>query len=105
MALNSVYCKSQSYFFFCHYHILCFAYITQPRHHSVYFNPFSFLDIKADEQRACTLPETIAPVPQEIDPTKENSILFTYSVRWEVRHTRVFITSVCDSCVCVWLYK
>ncbi|KAI2649868.1 Transmembrane 9 superfamily member 4 [Labeo rohita] len=40
-------------------------------------------DIKADEQNTCTLPETVAPVPQEIDPTKENSILFTYSVHWE----------------------
>lgn len=42
-------------------------------------------DIKADERGTCTLPETVAPVPQEIDPSKENSILFTYSVRWEVR--------------------
>uniref|UniRef100_A0A673GC22 Transmembrane 9 superfamily member n=1 Tax=Sinocyclocheilus rhinocerous TaxID=307959 RepID=A0A673GC22_9TELE len=40
-------------------------------------------DIKADERNTCTLPETVAPVPQEIDPTKENSILFTYSVHWE----------------------
>uniref|UniRef100_A0A672M6L9 Transmembrane 9 superfamily member n=1 Tax=Sinocyclocheilus grahami TaxID=75366 RepID=A0A672M6L9_SINGR len=40
-------------------------------------------DIKADERNTCTLPETVAPVPQEIDPTKENRILFTYSVHWE----------------------
>uniref|UniRef100_A0A672RIE1 Transmembrane 9 superfamily member n=1 Tax=Sinocyclocheilus grahami TaxID=75366 RepID=A0A672RIE1_SINGR len=40
-------------------------------------------DIKSDERNTCTLPETVAPVPQEIDPTKENRILFTYSVHWE----------------------
>ncbi|KTG40331.1 hypothetical protein cypCar_00005290 [Cyprinus carpio] len=40
-------------------------------------------NIKADERNTCTLPETVAPIPQEIDPTKENRILFTYSVHWE----------------------
>ncbi|XP_016417510.1 transmembrane 9 superfamily member 4-like [Sinocyclocheilus rhinocerous] len=57
---------------------------------SVYLLPFCLfflhscvLDIKADERNTCTLPETVAPVPQEIDPTKENRIFFTYSVHWE----------------------
>lgn len=40
-------------------------------------------DIKADERNTCTIPEMVAHVPQEIDPTKESSILLTYSVHWE----------------------
>lgn len=33
---------------------------------------------------SCTLPEASGAAPQEIDPTKENQVLFTYSVHWEV---------------------
>ncbi|XP_015281663.1 PREDICTED: transmembrane 9 superfamily member 4 isoform X1 [Gekko japonicus] len=40
-------------------------------------------DLKAEENGACTLPEAATSAPQEIDPTKENKLLFTYSVRWE----------------------
>lgn len=44
-----------------------------------------FLDLKAMEnERTCTLPEASGSAPQEIDPTKENEVLFTYSVHWEV---------------------
>ncbi|TRY83645.1 hypothetical protein DNTS_017539 [Danionella cerebrum] len=45
-------------------------------------------DIKADERGTCTLPETVAPVPQEIDASKENSILFTYSVHWQISEVK-----------------
>ncbi|KAH0619321.1 hypothetical protein JD844_019316 [Phrynosoma platyrhinos] len=40
-------------------------------------------DLKADEKGVCILPEATNSAPQEIDPTKENELLFTYSVRWE----------------------
>ncbi|NXX66926.1 TM9S4 protein, partial [Spizella passerina] len=40
-------------------------------------------DLKADEKSMCTLPEATGSAPQEIDPTKENQLLFTYSVHWE----------------------
>ncbi|XP_043566435.1 transmembrane 9 superfamily member 4 isoform X1 [Chiloscyllium plagiosum] len=40
-------------------------------------------DLKADEQGNCILPEAAGSLPQEIDPNKENDVLFTYSVRWE----------------------
>lgn len=45
----------------------------------------SLTDLKADEKSMCTLPEATGSAPQEIDPTKENQLLFTYSVHWEVR--------------------
>lgn len=42
-------------------------------------------DLKAaGTDEACTLPEASGSAPQEIDPAKENDVLFTYSVRWEV---------------------
>lgn len=45
----------------------------------------SFPDLKAVEKdRTCTLPEASGSAPQEIDPNKENEVLFTYSVHWEV---------------------
>ncbi|MGH0176477.1 UNVERIFIED_CONTAM: hypothetical protein FKN15_077776 [Acipenser sinensis] len=40
-------------------------------------------NLKADNKGLCTLPEASGSVPQEIDPTKENQVLFTYSVHWE----------------------
>ncbi|XP_067163859.1 transmembrane 9 superfamily member 4 isoform X2 [Apteryx mantelli] len=40
-------------------------------------------DLKADEKGMCTLPEATGSAPQEIDPSKENQMLFTYSVHWE----------------------
>ncbi|XP_064420685.1 transmembrane 9 superfamily member 4 isoform X3 [Latimeria chalumnae] len=40
-------------------------------------------DLKADKNGACTLPEPPSFSPQEIDATKENEVLFTYSVHWE----------------------
>ncbi|NXU58552.1 TM9S4 protein, partial [Turnix velox] len=40
-------------------------------------------DLKADEKSMCTLPEATGSAPQEIDPSKENQLLFTYSVHWE----------------------
>ncbi|TNN39968.1 Transmembrane 9 superfamily member 4 [Liparis tanakae] len=41
-------------------------------------------DLKAVEKdRTCTLPEASGSAPQEIDPTRENEVLFTYSVHWE----------------------
>lgn len=46
---------------------------------------FSLPDLKADEKSICTLPESTGSAPQEIDPSKENQLLFTYSVHWEVR--------------------
>lgn len=45
----------------------------------------SLADIKADEKSSCTLPEGTSSSPQEIDPSKENQLYFTYSVHWEVR--------------------
>lgn len=42
-------------------------------------------DLKAaGTYEACTLPEASGSAPQEIDPTRENDVLFTYSVHWEV---------------------
>lgn len=42
-------------------------------------------DLKAVvADNSCTLPEASSSAPQEIDPTKENQVLFTYSVHWEV---------------------
>ena len=46
---------------------------------------FLCLDLKADGKGACTLPEAGGSAPQEIDPSQENDVLFTYSVHWEVR--------------------
>lgn len=64
------------------------------------------LDIKADDRNTCTLPEMVAPVPQEIDPTKENRILFTYSVHWEVRHVAASIkNTACALLILVRLIK
>uniref|UniRef100_G3SMU9 Transmembrane 9 superfamily member n=2 Tax=Elephantidae TaxID=9780 RepID=G3SMU9_LOXAF len=40
-------------------------------------------DLKTDEKSSCTLPEGTNSSPQEIDPTKENQLFFTYSVHWE----------------------
>ncbi|XP_003976709.2 transmembrane 9 superfamily member 4, partial [Takifugu rubripes] len=41
-------------------------------------------DLKAVvTDNTCTLPEASGAAPQEIDPTKENQVLFTYSVHWE----------------------
>ncbi|XP_028849087.1 transmembrane 9 superfamily member 4 isoform X2 [Denticeps clupeoides] len=40
-------------------------------------------DLKADDKGSCTLPETSGFVAQDIDPSKHNSLLFTYSVHWE----------------------
>ena len=40
-------------------------------------------DLKPVE-RACTLPEASGSAPQEIDPSRENEVLFTYSVDWKV---------------------
>ncbi|XP_008401729.1 transmembrane 9 superfamily member 4-like [Poecilia reticulata] len=41
-------------------------------------------DLKAVEtEKTCTLPEASGSVLQEIDPTKDNEILFTYSVTWK----------------------
>lgn len=45
----------------------------------------SLSDLKAVEtDKSCTLPDASGSAPQEIDPAKENDVLFTYSVRWEV---------------------
>lgn len=40
-------------------------------------------DLKTDEKSSCILPEGTNSSPQEIDPTKENQLYFTYSVHWE----------------------
>ncbi|KAG2461548.1 TM9S4 protein, partial [Polypterus senegalus] len=40
-------------------------------------------DLKVDDKGLCSLPEASSSSPQEIDPTKEHEVLFTYSVRWE----------------------
>uniref|UniRef100_A0A3P8Y9N1 Transmembrane 9 superfamily member n=1 Tax=Esox lucius TaxID=8010 RepID=A0A3P8Y9N1_ESOLU len=40
-------------------------------------------DLKADDKGACILPEASGSAPQEIDPSKENQVLFSYSVHWE----------------------
>jgi len=46
---------------------------------------FKFSDLKAAATgTTCTLPEASGSAPQEIDPAKENEVLFTYSVQWEV---------------------
>ncbi|KAG7264982.1 hypothetical protein CRUP_017813 [Coryphaenoides rupestris] len=39
-------------------------------------------DLKPVE-KACTLPEASGSAPQEIDPSRENEVLFTYSVDWK----------------------
>lgn len=45
-------------------------------------------DLKAVENdKTCTLPEASGSAPQEIDPNKENEVLFTYSVHWEVSNS------------------
>lgn len=42
-------------------------------------------DLKAAEsEKTCTLPDASGSAPQEIDPAKENEVLFTYSVHWKV---------------------
>uniref|UniRef100_A0A3P8NY85 Transmembrane 9 superfamily member n=1 Tax=Astatotilapia calliptera TaxID=8154 RepID=A0A3P8NY85_ASTCA len=41
-------------------------------------------DLKpAEALKTCTLPEPSGSAAQDIDPTKENEVLFTYSVHWE----------------------
>ncbi|CDQ99856.1 unnamed protein product, partial [Oncorhynchus mykiss] len=40
-------------------------------------------DLKVADKGSCTLPEATNSAPQEIDPSKDNEVLFTYSVRWE----------------------
>ncbi|XP_026547338.1 transmembrane 9 superfamily member 4-like, partial [Notechis scutatus] len=40
-------------------------------------------DMKVDEKGVCVLPEAASASAQEIDPTKPNELLFTYSVHWE----------------------
>uniref|UniRef100_A0A673BG51 Transmembrane 9 superfamily member n=1 Tax=Sphaeramia orbicularis TaxID=375764 RepID=A0A673BG51_9TELE len=41
-------------------------------------------DLKpVEEDKMCTLPEASGSAPQEIDPSKENEVLFTYSVSWK----------------------
>uniref|UniRef100_A0A3Q4N3Q0 Transmembrane 9 superfamily member n=1 Tax=Neolamprologus brichardi TaxID=32507 RepID=A0A3Q4N3Q0_NEOBR len=41
-------------------------------------------DLKpAEALKTCTLPEASGSAAQEIDPTRENEVLFTYSVHWE----------------------
>ncbi|KAJ8265250.1 hypothetical protein COCON_G00143490 [Conger conger] len=40
-------------------------------------------DLKANEKGLCDLPDASASAPQEIDPSKENDVLFTYSVHWK----------------------
>ncbi len=59
----------------------------------LFFLDSRVLDIKADERNTCTIPEMVAHVPQEIDPTKESSFLLTYSVHWEVRHVVASVTN------------
>uniref|UniRef100_A0A8C7D9N7 Transmembrane 9 superfamily member n=1 Tax=Oncorhynchus kisutch TaxID=8019 RepID=A0A8C7D9N7_ONCKI len=63
-----------------------------PVKYSVFlFSPFSMLilctdpsaDLKVADKGSCTLPEATNSAPQEIDPSKHNEVLFTYSVRWE----------------------
>lgn len=45
----------------------------------------SLSDLKAVEKdKTCTLPEASGSAAQEIDPSRENEVLFTYSVHWEV---------------------
>lgn len=39
-------------------------------------------DLKTDDKGGCSMPEPPFPA-QEIDPTKENKVLFSYSVHWE----------------------
>lgn len=56
----------------------------------------SFSDLKAEEiTKTCTLPDASGSAPQEIDPTKENEVLFTYSVQWKV--SNYCIDSACLS--------
>ncbi|KAM9296574.1 transmembrane 9 superfamily member 4 [Gastrophryne carolinensis] len=40
-------------------------------------------DLKGTEEGGCTVPESSNSAPQEIDPNKENKLLFTYSVHWQ----------------------
>uniref|UniRef100_A0A8C5Q0B2 Transmembrane 9 superfamily member n=1 Tax=Leptobrachium leishanense TaxID=445787 RepID=A0A8C5Q0B2_9ANUR len=40
-------------------------------------------DLKGNADGSCTVPESSNSVPQEIDPSKENKLLFTYSVQWK----------------------
>lgn len=53
----------------------------------VHVSSFVFIhsDLKASEtDKTCTLPEVSGSAPLEIDPKKENEVLFTYSVHWMV---------------------
>lgn len=49
-------------------------------------------DLKAADKGACALPEATNSAPQEIDPSKDNEVLFTYSVHWEVSGTALLFT-------------
>ncbi|KPP66121.1 transmembrane 9 superfamily member 4-like [Scleropages formosus] len=40
-------------------------------------------ELKPDNKGSCILPDASGSAPLEIDPTKENEVLFTYSVHWE----------------------
>lgn len=46
---------------------------------------FKCSDLKAAEtDKTCTLPDVSGSAPLEIDPKRENEVLFTYSVHWMV---------------------
>ncbi|XP_015252315.1 PREDICTED: transmembrane 9 superfamily member 4 [Cyprinodon variegatus] len=48
-------------------------------------------DLKAAEtSKTCTLPEASVSAPQEIDPSRDNEVLFTYSVTWKVSSRKRF---------------
>ncbi|XP_053571896.1 transmembrane 9 superfamily member 4 [Bombina bombina] len=40
-------------------------------------------DLKGGDDKSCNIPESANSAPQVIDPTKENKLLFTYSVQWK----------------------
>ncbi|XP_073436824.1 transmembrane 9 superfamily member 4 isoform X1 [Dendrobates tinctorius] len=40
-------------------------------------------DLKGTQDGSCTVPEGSNSAPQEIEPSKENKLLFTYSVHWQ----------------------
>ncbi|CAJ0943548.1 unnamed protein product [Ranitomeya imitator] len=40
-------------------------------------------DLKGTPDRSCTVPEGSNSAPQEIEPSKDNKLLFTYSVHWQ----------------------
>uniref|UniRef100_A0A8D2P605 Transmembrane 9 superfamily member n=1 Tax=Zosterops lateralis melanops TaxID=1220523 RepID=A0A8D2P605_ZOSLA len=69
--------------FYLHNHLSFILYYHREDVEESQEHTYRVVHLKADEKSMCTLPEATGSAPQEIDPTKENQLLFTYSVHWE----------------------